>query len=735
MKKLLALLLSLLLLVQLPAPVAFASFESQDAGARAPGMADAFTAVADDADSIVYNPAGLIQLQEGQITSQYGQLVKGLDDGSSLGTTYLGYAHPLVPGYRTLGFAYHNFKADNLFNERTLTLSYGQRLDLEPYGLRGISSFGANLKQLHRQYEPDRFTENALNDAGVGSNQRDQLFNSGNAKDTYAIDLGGLVQFGAKYQYTAGLALINLNEPDVSLAGDGDKAPMSMKAGLGYRPRWGTLTAEMRQTERLVGQKDNDLALGAERNIPFGSLGALIARGGYASGSRGYKALTMGLSYLYSRFRLDYAFNFPVGNFADTTGSHRMGFSFKMGSGNLQLTKDYSNADLLAAFKYSSLATHMVLTRLSVGRNYTPDYKNQLMLLLIRKYPLDDAGLQDVSSDLRDLLQKYSTDGLQWPQLRFALLRGIPEEDKTGAIEAIEALVRNDAKSALVRLSLLPISVQKSDRVSSLMAIALTEIAAKSYRSDELDICLDAMRRLVEIMPADEVVLRAYRTLLARRAKISESFSKPETDPLRAPEETQEAPQTLVAPKLQQETPAVTPEQATMQKSDETLRAFGTALGYYMVRKSAAAPVDELIGLLNQMKAVYGASGIDMSLIDRELLDLINKQPTKPAIEPVVKPAPVAPKPANQPADKPAVVETKPVTKPVVESAPTASGFRIPANADLQRAWIYYESVSARDISDHEKLELLKDMLRRYGEQGADRINKELSRIRRRLER
>ena len=239
MKKLLALLLSFIFLVQLPIPTALASFDDQRGGARASGMADAFVAVSDDADSITYNPAGLVQLTEGQLTSQYGQLVKGLSDGSAIGTTYLGYAFPKVTGYQVYGIAYHNFKADNLFNERTIILSYGRRLDLERFGLRGIYSFGTNLKQLHREYAPDRFAENALNDAGVASNQGDRLFASGSSKDTYAADFGGLVQFGPQYQFTAGASVINANQPDVSLGGDGDKAPMTVKGGLAYRPSWG----------------------------------------------------------------------------------------------------------------------------------------------------------------------------------------------------------------------------------------------------------------------------------------------------------------------------------------------------------------------------------------------------------------------------------------------------------------------------------------------------------------
>ncbi len=739
MKKLLALLLSFLLLVQLPAPTAFASFDDQGAGARAPGMADAYTAVADDADAIGYNPAGLIQLEDGQITTQYGQLVKGLGDGSTLGTTYLGYAYPFVRGYRTLGFAYNNFKADNLFNERTITLSYGQRIDLERFGLNGIYSFGANAKQLHRQYEPDRFTENALNDAGVASNQRDQLFTTGNSKDTYAFDLGGLAQFGPKYQYTAGVSVINVNKPDVSLGGDGDKAPMSVKTGVAYRPRWGTLSLENRRTQRLVGQTDSDLALGIERNIPFASLGALIVRGGYASGSRGYKALTTGLSYMYARFRLDYAFNFPVNNLSGTSGTHRIGFAFKMGQSSPQLIKDYSNADLLAAFAYDSLTSHVLLTRISIGRNLPPDQRERLMLLLIRKYPLDDPGFKGVRADLREIINKHSTDLLDWPQLKFLLVRGVPDEEKAKALEVVEALVKNDPKGAMRRLVLLPPPVQKSDKIAPLFLMTLAELSAQSYRRQELDTCIDNVRRIVEIMPSDEVVLRAYRALLAQRAKITENFTSNEEEKLNVPdnvtETTPEAPQELVAPKLVEDESkrVITPQEQKAGESDALMKAFTASLGYYMLRKSAGASKDELISLLNQMKVAYEDNGIDMSLVNHELTELQKTQPTKPAV-PIIKPTskPVAPKPEKKkPVAKPVLApEAKPATPAPKPTKPVEK----PVNEELERAWTYYMDAVNRDISDHEKIELLQDMLSRFGEAGAGRVNKELERIRRRVE-
>jgi hypothetical protein len=753
MMRWLRLLLIATLLLPAPNTLVRASFDDQDGGARASGMSDAFVAVADDADAIAYNPAGLVQLNEGQVTSQYSELVKGLGDGSTFGTTYLGYAMPITRGYNSVGLAYHNFKADNLFNERTLILSYGHRLDLEPYGWRGIFSVGGNIKQLHREFQPDRFTENALNDSGVASNQKDQLFSSGNSKDTFAGDLGALAQFGSKYQYTAGIAAININQPDVSLGGDGDKAPLGVKAGVGYRPKWGTATIEMRRTKRLASETDSDIAFGLERNIPLADVGAFILRGGYASGSRNYKAATLGLSYLFSRFRLDYAFSFPISAIPGVAGSHRLGFSFRLGASSPQLSKDYSNADLLEAFIYDSLATHVVLTRFAVARNIPTDYKDELMMLIMRKYKLDDPGLKEVRPNMRDLMRKYS-DLMEWPRLKMSILRGVSEQDKADATTALEMLVRNDAKSALMRISVLPIETQRTDRIAGIALMALTELAAQTYRANQLDACIDAVRRMLEIMPQDEIVIRAYRQLLARRTKATEEITVPE----------QEAPPTLVAPNAvgeKTETPNAAQQAASAQ--DILAKAYGTSLGYYFTRKAAGAETNELSSLLQLMKTTYKGSGLDLSLIDRELADL---QASASTPEPAAHPKPVeTPQPAPTPAPTPkpvqseseeqkAIAPVKPVApapivhqekktakpatpapKRVAKPAPVpSSDHTIVIPKELERAWRYYQDAAARDISDNEKIEILSAILKQFGEEGAPRVNKELARIRRRMQ-
>jgi hypothetical protein len=553
---------------------------------------------------------------------------------------------------------------------------------------------------------------------------------------------------------------MNLNQPDVSLGGDGDKAPLSLKAGVGYRPKWGTATAEVRRVKRLISQTDTDVLLGVERNIALANMGGLLLRGGYASGSRNYKSVTMGLSYLYSRFRLDYAFAFPITAIPGVGGSHRFGFSFRLGAAAAQLSKDYSNADLLEAFIYDSLATHVVLTRFALSRNIPADYKDQLMLVILRKYRLDDEGLKGVRMELRDLMRKYS-DFMEWPHLRQALLRGVTESDRNDATNALEMLARNESKSGLMRLSVLPIETQRTDRIAGITLIALAELAAQAYRSEQLDVCIDNVRRMLELMPQDEVIIKAYRQLLAQRSSISEVLTVPE----------QEAPATLVAPKPTMETKEE-PTAAQKQTSarDILAKAYGTSLGYYFTRKAAGGEARELQSLLEQMLVAYKDSGLDLSMIERELAEVKSavaaeipvlvkpeasqpKQPVEPAtptpapaIEAVKETPAVAPatpvKTPAQPAVMPTMPARQPTTapkpaepKPAIRThTPSTQGFVIAIPKELERAWRYYQDAAARDITDAEKVEILKEILKQFGEQSASRVNKELERIRRRAQ-
>lgn len=69
-----------------------AAFLKIGAGARAAAMGNTFTAVADDADASIWNPAGLTQLSRPQITAAHTQWIQGGQHDS------WAYAHPTKGG-------------------------------------------------------------------------------------------------------------------------------------------------------------------------------------------------------------------------------------------------------------------------------------------------------------------------------------------------------------------------------------------------------------------------------------------------------------------------------------------------------------------------------------------------------------------------------------------------------------------------------------------------------------
>src|SRR4051812_94611 len=55
-----------------------AAFQDTGWGARPIGMGGAFTAIADDSNASLYNPAGLVQVEWNEISAMYSRLFSGL---------------------------------------------------------------------------------------------------------------------------------------------------------------------------------------------------------------------------------------------------------------------------------------------------------------------------------------------------------------------------------------------------------------------------------------------------------------------------------------------------------------------------------------------------------------------------------------------------------------------------------------------------------------------------------
>lgn len=321
------LLAALCLLAVLPAQ---AAFESLGAGARAPGMGDAFTAVADDIYTVYYNPAGLGVLPRPQFGTSYSKLFTGLKDGSDLNDQFFGYAHPLSGGrHGTLALAWNSFTLNNsLYKENQYYLSYGRVI---AKGLAGGDLYGgSSLKYLSRSYGVLPETSNAVAAGGIARTGLSDAVLAQRSKKAPDLDLGLLYRMGS--HYSVGAALTHALQPNVAFgAKDKDRVPANLSLGFNYRSLVSNLVAQYDVRRSPAGSPDHVLTVGAERWFPRLFIGEFGARGAIGVGSRDYKQLSLGLSFRTKRVQIDYGFLLPINTVEKTKGSHKMAMSFKFG--------------------------------------------------------------------------------------------------------------------------------------------------------------------------------------------------------------------------------------------------------------------------------------------------------------------------------------------------------------------------------------------------------------------
>ena len=500
------------------------AFDQFGKDARPSGMGEAFVGVADDVSALYYNPAGLSQIQGLALSTQFSQIVDGLDDDSRVKTNSLGFVQSMKGGqWGTVGFSYVNYAASSLASERLFLAGYARRVSLERWGWDGDWSVGGNIKNMRREYEADRFADNALNNVGVGSGQADPLFaKNGLSKDVFAVDIGALYRFGPSTKYSFGFSVANLNRPDVSLEESGDHAPMTSRLGFAVRPSWGLLSTELRRTKRLSSGQDSEVAVGVERVFSLVGSGNMAVRGGYVKGSRNASSATAGLSFRVNSVRLDYGFIFPLGELTEAGGLHRAGLSLQFGRDQNRIAgasiqthsacrsgdsycsdhgedKDKAGSKIaLVDFSNSFRSAHFILDRLSVTYNLTAEERDRFVGLLVKKYTEGSEGPQD------------------WELIKKTLWSGVSGEDTGFALASLEYWLIGNEPYALTFLGLLSPESKESSAVLILTAISLTELAAKAYQKDEMEICLEKLREVVALARQDEKVSRVYQQLFQR---------------------------------------------------------------------------------------------------------------------------------------------------------------------------------------------------------------------------
>jgi hypothetical protein len=261
-----------------------ANFLKIGVGARASAMGGAFTALADDGTSLYWNPAGLAQMEGGELSATYNLWFEDIRQG------YLGMGFPSLGG--TLGLAANYVDMGTLEGRD------------EAGNLTG--NFTATDLEMMVGYAKKIFPKFSFG------------FGAGIIQDTIAEDKESalLANIGLLAEMNQPLFL-GLVVQNIGTELGSDPLPLTVRLGLALRPDPFRLALD------LVKPADDDTyyCAGAEWWIE----GLVALRVGYKSNQDIGSGLTAGLGFKLATVELDYAY-VDYGDLGDT---HRVSLGFK----------------------------------------------------------------------------------------------------------------------------------------------------------------------------------------------------------------------------------------------------------------------------------------------------------------------------------------------------------------------------------------------------------------------
>jgi tetratricopeptide (TPR) repeat protein len=614
----------------------WADFEDLGVGARPIGMGNAYTALADDVNAIYYNPAGLAQLDECQFTSGYGKLYWGLDDGSNLGSGFVGYAHPLYH-WGTLGAGWLNLGLQGLYQENSFIFSYGNSLKKRLLA-------GLNLKLLYKKYGKTRYTENALIDGGPGvTGERDPVFNKGYSKTGFSTDLGFLYKFNR--EYSVGLSLIDINQPRMDLKDNKSKVPIGVRSGFLYNSDF--LTFAFDTTFR---NGDVNVYSGAEKwflNRTFG------VRAGLGVGSRSFSNLALGASYAKYLFQFDYAFLYPLSGIRDTYGSHRISLTLRFAPEKeekkrarekrlAEVAAERAAEEELAKIREKEAKMLEERRKIELARNYYKEaievYRNGLYSEALGKLRFA-VELDPQRPEIQDLFKKLSS-----------IVDVISKEmgfEREGELirTGVSYYIEDKPRKAITTLQYAFEFAPKNKEIPRLLnvlkreypAIAeqekisegMTLVEQKMYRAlnylyeDRSDLAIVECQEVLELEPNNTLALSRLGSayyVIGQKEKAKELWLKVlEIEP-----ENKEVLESLrkegiIPPKKKTKVPS---EREKMKKE------FEKSLGYYR-RVENSLDINGRIELLQSIIDKFKPSGIDRSRLEKELGELKREKEKK----------------------------------------------------------------------------------------------------------
>ena len=248
----------------------------QAVGARAQGMGEAFTGIADDATGLFWNVGSLSQLPGTQLNASY---VAGLADSANEQLYYtqaLGQNSGL--GLGLVFFQGGTVTLDEPGGDKTVQSQSDMALDLG-YGYKILKNLGL----------------------GVGLKFLQSTLAEEVTAETLAADAGLLLAMDK--QLSVGLTVQNMG-PGLKYVSETDPLPLTVRLGAGYK------LPIAKDHEGLVGVdlvKVNDQDLGLNVGAEYWFARLLALRVGYLTGTD-LAGLTAGLGFRWQVFEFDYAF-------------------------------------------------------------------------------------------------------------------------------------------------------------------------------------------------------------------------------------------------------------------------------------------------------------------------------------------------------------------------------------------------------------------------------------------
>ncbi len=297
------------------ASTAWSYFFDYGAGVRPAGLGRAFVAVADDVNTVNWNPAGLAYMRRYEVTTMYASLFTGFEgrlytgQRDSLGYNYVAASVPVDPMVGYFGASWSQFNSE-FYRENTFNLAYARTLTVETETFH----VGGNLKFLNWNVPANDYTE-PMSKTGV------------------TADLA--VLYPLPRQFVAGLCWENLIPTDVGVT-TYEEVPQNLRLGLSWsqdlRPLKTPLDSVLLSTEwvnRSYAQNTNTFRCGVESWFFQGLAGARLGMNS--------TEFTVGLSGRYAfpqlnmtQLQLDYGFALPF-YVEKTYGTHRVSLTASWG--------------------------------------------------------------------------------------------------------------------------------------------------------------------------------------------------------------------------------------------------------------------------------------------------------------------------------------------------------------------------------------------------------------------